>query len=79
MKVRIKLYGTLSLQVPGYQHSQGIEIELPEGATVNDLLAHLKISKSLGAVVAVDGRILKADDKIPAEAHASVFQSVHGG
>ena len=79
MKVRVKLYGTLSLRVPGYQHAQGIEIELAEGATVSDLLALLKISKSQGAVVAIDGCIRKAGDKIPGGVQASVFQSVHGG
>ncbi|MGD8471968.1 MAG: MoaD/ThiS family protein [Desulfobacterales bacterium] len=79
MKVRIKLYGTLSLRVPGYDHSQGIEIELAEGATVKDLLDHLKISESQGAVVTIDGRIRKAGDKIPEGTHARVFQSVGGG
>jgi sulfur carrier protein ThiS len=79
MKVRVKLYGTLSLRVPGYQHSQGIEMELPEGATVNDLFTLLEISKSQGIVVMIDGRIRKADDKIPGGVHAKVFQPMHGG
>ena len=79
MKVRVKLYGTLSLRVPGYQHSQGIEVELPEGATVKDLLALLEISESQGAAVTIDGRIQKAGDKIPGGVHARVFQSVGGG
>jgi len=38
MKMRVKLYGTLSQSFPGYQHSQGIEVEIPDGATVKDLL-----------------------------------------
>lgn len=79
MKVRIKLYGTLSLRVPGYEHSRGIEMELAEGATVKDLLDHLKISESQGAVVTIGGRIQKAGDKIPEGVHARVFQSVGGG
>jgi sulfur carrier protein ThiS len=79
MKVRVKLYGALSLRVPGYQHSQGIEIELAEGATVNDLCAHLEISESQGVVIMIDGRIRKADDKIPGGVHARVFQPIHGG
>ena len=79
MKVRIKLYGTLSLRVRGYEHSRGIEIELAEGATVKDLLDHLKISESQGAVVTIGGRIRKAGDKIPDGVHARVFQSVGGG
>jgi sulfur carrier protein ThiS len=79
MKVCVKLYGTLSLRVPGYENSRGIEIELAKGATVKDLLDHLKISKSQGAVVTIDGRIQKAGDKIPEGVHARVFQSVGGG
>jgi sulfur carrier protein ThiS len=77
--VKVILYGTLSRQVPGYQHSKGMEVELPDGATVNDLLVFLGISKSQKAVVAIDGRLQKANDKIPHGAHAQVFQPVHGG
>jgi sulfur carrier protein ThiS len=51
MKVRVKLYGTLSQGFPGYQHSQGMEVEIPDGATAKDLLALLGISESQGAVV----------------------------
>jgi sulfur carrier protein ThiS len=79
MKMRVKLYGALSQQFPGYKHSQGIEVEIPDGATVKGLLAPLAISESQGAVVAMDGRILKADDKIRRGDHVRVFQGIHGG
>ena len=79
MKVTVKLYGTLSAGVPGYHHLQGIEVDLSDGATVNDLLACLDVAKSQRAVVAIDGRIQKATDKIPGGAHVQVFQPVHGG
>ena len=79
MKVNVRLYGTLSREYPGYRHSQGIEVELPDGATVNDLLVHLGISESQKAVVAIDGRIQKANDKMQSGACAQVFQPVHGG
>jgi sulfur carrier protein ThiS len=79
MKVRVNLYGTLGLRIPGYQHSQGLEVELPDGATVKDLLTLLKISGSEGAVVAIEGHIKKTDDKLPGGAQAQVFQTVHGG
>jgi sulfur carrier protein ThiS len=62
MRMRVKLYGTLSQRFPGYRHSQGIEVEIPDGATVKGLLALLEISESQGAVVAMEGRIVKADD-----------------
>ena len=77
--MRVKLYGTLSQRFPGYQHSQGVEVETPDGATVNDLLALLEISESQGAVVIVEGRVLKADDKMRCGVPVSVLQTIQGG
>ena len=79
MKVRVKLFGTLSQGFPGYQHSQGMEVEIPEGATVKDLLALLEISESRGAVVIAEARILKAGDKLRRGAQVNVLQSIQGG
>ena len=79
MKMRVKLYGTLSQHFPGYQHSQGVEVEIPDGAMVKDLLALLEISESQGAVVIVEGRVLKADDKMRCGVPVSVFQTIQGG
>jgi sulfur carrier protein ThiS len=79
MKMRVKLYGTLSQCFPCYQHSQGVEVEIPDGATAKGLLAVLGISESQGAVVAMEGRILKADDKIRCGVQVQVFQTLHGG
>ena len=79
MKVKVNLYGTLNTKIPGYRQSGGIEIELPEGSTVDDLLALLRIPESKKAVVTIDGRIRKAGDKIPHGAHARILQPIHGG
>jgi sulfur carrier protein ThiS len=79
MKVRVKLYGTLSQKMPDYQHSQGIEVEIAEGTTVNDLLALLEIEQSKRAVVVINGRICKANEKITDGVWAQVFQPIHGG
>jgi len=77
--VKVKLYGTLSERFPGYQPSQGIEVELPDGATAQGLLAHLEIPESQRAVVIVEGRILKADDKIRRRAPVIILQAIGGG
>ncbi|MBN1255131.1 MAG: hypothetical protein JXA50_07660 [Deltaproteobacteria bacterium] len=79
MKMRVKLYGTLSRYFPGYQYSQGIEVEIPDGASVKDFLARLKISENQGAVVIMDGHILKADDTIRGGVPIHVLQSLSGG
>lgn len=79
MKVKVKLYGTLRERCPSYQPSQGMEIELPEGATVKDLLALLEISESLRAVVIAEGRVLKADARIQRGVPVDVVQAIGGG
>jgi sulfur carrier protein ThiS len=79
MNVQVKLYGTLGQRFPGYQPSHGIEVEIPDGTTVRDLLALLDISESQRAVVIVEGRILKADDEIPCGVPVSVLQAIQGG
>jgi sulfur carrier protein ThiS len=79
MKVRVKLFGTLSQRFPGYQHSQGMEVEIPDGAMAKDLLAHLEISESQGATVIAEGRVLKADDKMPGGVPVNILQAIGGG
>ena len=79
MKVKVSLFGTLGQGFPGYQQSEGLEIELPEEATANDLLEFLEVPESQGAAVAVEGRILKADDRIRGGVPVHVLQVIQGG
>ena len=79
MKMRVKLYGTLGQQFPNYQHSQGVEVEIPDGARVKDLLARLEISDAQGAVVVMEGQVLKANDTICDRVPVHVLQSLSGG
>jgi sulfur carrier protein ThiS len=79
MKMRVKVYGTLSRQFPGYRDSEGIEVEIPEGTTVKGLLDRLEISESQRAVVAMEGRILKEDDAMRCGAPVNILQAIHGG
>ena len=79
MRVNIKLHGTLRQGFPGYRPSMGIELELPDGATVKDLLANLEIFEARGAAVIAGGRVLKADDRIEDGSSLDVFQSISGG
>jgi thiamine biosynthesis protein ThiS len=79
MKVRVRLFGTLGRRFPGYQHSQGMEIEIPDGATVKDLLARLDLQESRGVVVIAEGRILRADDRVQRGVPIDVMQAMGGG
>ena len=80
MKTRIKLHGNLSQAFPDYNHSEGVEVEIEEGTKVKDLLTLIGIPESQGAVVAMEGRILKADDEIEINRESiHVFQAMQGG
>jgi sulfur carrier protein ThiS len=79
VKVKVKLFGTLGQNISGYRHSQEIEVEIPDGAMVRDLLAHLGISESQGVAVIVEGRILEVDDMLQDGSLVNVMQAVSGG
>jgi len=79
MKVKVKLYGTLSQHFPGYKRSEGLELEMPDGATVRDLLTRLRIAKPQGALVIMEGRVLKADDPVQSGVPVNVLQAIQGG
>ena len=79
MKVKVSLYGTLGQCVAGYNHSRGIEIEIPDDATVKDFLNCLEFTKSEKLVVVREGRVLKGEDKMQRGIPVNVFQSIHGG
>ena len=79
MKIKVTLFGILGQRFPGYHHEQGMDVEIPDGARVRDLLAHLKIRNSQNGVVSMEGRILRADDSLEGGAIVQIFQAVHGG
>jgi len=56
-----------------------MEVEIPEEATVKDLLTLLDISESQGAVVIAEGRVRKADDRLQPGVPVDVMQAMGGG
>jgi sulfur carrier protein ThiS len=78
MKAKIKLFGTLSQGFPGYQCSEGMEVEMPVGATVKDLLTLLEIAESQGPVAIVEGRIQRADDNMRPGVPVNITQVIDG-
>jgi sulfur carrier protein ThiS len=79
MKVKVKLFGTLSQNDPAYDPQRGIEADLPDGARVGDLLALLGLSDSNKPVVAMDSLIRGPQDELSEGAVVHVFQAVYGG
>jgi len=79
MQISVKLFGTLSQRFPNYQPDQGLEIDLPDGSRVADLLALLKISDSRGETVVMSGRFSSKDEILIDGSLIQIFQALHGG
>ncbi|MBN1627938.1 MAG: MoaD/ThiS family protein [Deltaproteobacteria bacterium] len=79
MKVRIKLFSVLREYVQDYNPQSGVEAELKDGATVADLLRHLKIPISKAPVVTCKSHIMNTADIIQKDSNIEIFQTVAGG
>ncbi len=79
MKVRIKLYGTLSKSCTGYDPTTGIEMEIPGDTRVGDLLDKLNISRASIGLVSMDETLVKADDRVLDGSEVKFFQPICGG
>jgi sulfur carrier protein ThiS len=79
VRARIKLMGTLPSHFSGSYPASGIEADLPETATVADMVAIIGIPKARLGIVTVNGRLAKAADSIPENAEVKLFQKIAGG
>jgi sulfur carrier protein ThiS len=79
MKIRIKLFGELKRRTSGYQTDKGLEMEIPEGSDVSDLLTLLGISAPPGAAVIMDGRVLSPTEKLLDGSTLNLFRVMYGG
>ena len=79
MKIRVKIFGTLKGNVSDYDPVHGLEVEIPDGAKVEDLLSHLEISKRNMPVVTLNHRIVKTEEKLVDGSEVNLIQPVSGG
>ncbi len=78
--MQVKLFGLLVREVPHYDLSQGLEMNLPEGAHVSELLERLGLSGSRKGIIAIsEGKALKADDALSEGKQISLFSQIAGG
>ena len=79
MKIRVKLFGTLPQRYPDYDSTRGLKVEIPDGATVKDLLAHLEFSAADGGLVAIDNQVVQHDHELQDGVSVRIFQRAFGG
>lgn len=74
MKVQVKLFATLRDNRFSIK-----QIDLPETATMADLLDHLDIPEDLKCLLLVNGRHVKRDQKLNDKDTTSIFPAIAGG
>jgi len=79
VKLTVKLYGTLSRSFDAYDHLSGLAVSMPEDATIDDLLAYLKLAPERLGIISMDGRVLKKKARLKDGAQIKVFQPIAGG
>jgi len=79
MNVKVRLFGTLGKKFPDHDPLNGFEIEIPEEATVGDLLDRLDIAKSKIGLVSVQGRLVKAGKTLKPGDFIRIFRPIFGG
>ncbi len=79
MKVRVKLFATLCRYFSNAAPGIPFEMELPEGATVADLVNSLKLPREEVKVFFVKGRARPIDWPLEPDDEVGIFPLVAGG
>ena len=79
IRLTIRLFGTLSLQVPDYDHKKGIIVDAPDGVTPEDLLTHLQIQLSHIGLICYENQAIQRDTPLTDGMTISFFSPVYGG
>lgn len=78
--VRVKLFATLRRHYPHLGLGEAMEVELPRGATVGDLLQeHLRLPTDHVKLVLVNGIVRDNEHRLADGDEVTVFPPVGGG
>jgi len=76
MRVTVTVFGELRRYLPD---GDTVQVEVPEGATVADVLAHVGIPADQVWMSAVNDTVVKPDHRLSPGDHLEVFHPVGGG
>jgi sulfur carrier protein ThiS len=79
MKIRVILFGTLRKSFSDHDPVHGMEVEIPAGSTVEDLISHIDLPAKKFGMVSMDGHLVKAGNQLQENAVVRVFQPIFGG
>lgn len=79
LRLTVKLYGTLSRSCDEYDHLSGLEVNVPDEASIHDLLDYLNLSSERLGMIYMDGKVLNKKSRLEDGAQIKIFQPISGG
>jgi molybdopterin converting factor small subunit len=79
MKVKVQLYALLAKYLPSNAKDKTAIMELPEGASVKEILQELKIPEAMPKILLVNGRHAELDKQLAEGDAVSIFPPIAGG
>jgi molybdopterin converting factor small subunit len=79
MKIRVRLLGLLSRDVESYNHANGLELEMQEGATYGDIVAALRLPPDKAGMFSVGGILKRRDEPVADGDEVHMFMPLSGG
>jgi len=77
--LRARLYASLRKYQPGLGHGESLQVELPDGSRVADLLDKLGVPKNETKQVFVNGRLQLSDYVLKDGEEVGIFPPIAGG
>ena len=79
LRLTIKLYGTLGRSFTGYDHANGLEVNIQKNATIQDLLVQLNLDSERLGMIYMDGQCLNKKSLLQDDSQIKIFQPIAGG
>ena len=79
MRIHVKLLGTLGKHCPEHDPRTGMEIEMPNGVRVLDIVEILGLPADRIGFVSVNGEIVESDSRVPDGSVVKFFHPLRGG
>ncbi len=79
MHIRVKLFATLTRHAADARSGTPLEIDVPEGATITDLIKKLRLPAEEIKVVFVNGRARPFDWQLNPGDEVGIFPPIGGG
>ena len=79
MKINVKLIATYRDLLPSEAQGNKIEIELPEGATVSDVMARFDVPQDESSVILLNGATVPLSTMLKDGDTVTAFSAIAGG